>query len=147
AVQIAHQSGRDPSTLRSYYDKLRVALGEVNRNPRPIAPGEAAEHFSRGVHAFRGDKLAAARLHFDDAVQLDSQRAVYFYYRALTHLRLGNEDRSRHDALRGADLERQGSHQRAQADAVLAPIQGASRTWLERYRRGSATGRLSPTSR
>ncbi|MEK6233831.1 MAG: hypothetical protein N2C14_03880, partial [Planctomycetales bacterium] len=57
AARIANQSGRDPSTLRSYYDKLRVALQEVNRNPRPIAPGEAAEHFSRGVHAFRGDKL------------------------------------------------------------------------------------------
>jgi tetratricopeptide (TPR) repeat protein len=135
AVELAAASGRDLAAYAAYFQTLQQALENVDRVPKPPALGLARHHYARGVHAFwRGDLPAALR-HFDNAVQLKPGAPLYWYYRAVTHKRLGSERRARHDALIGAHLEwRDGLPD--QFGTALARLQGDLRQWLERHRLG-----------
>jgi hypothetical protein len=147
ATTLVVNSGIEPADYSSYFRKLHDALRNYERQPRsPLEGGVpfflATEHFSRGFHAFWKNDLSKAREEIDDAIQLDPKEPTYWYYRALTHKRLGNESGAKHDALIGGMLDRQSPITR---NSEFQRLQGGTRAWLERYRLGG--GSLSTNDR
>jgi len=147
AMKLARQSGEDLASYSSYFLKLQELLDKLNRVPKPATLGAgkdyfflAKDHFSAGFHAFwRGD-LRAALDRFDSAIQLQPEESLYWYYRALTFKRLGDDRRAVHDVLLAAHLEQQRETRYGRRlDTALARVQGGLRQWLQGYRLGDPT--------
>lgn len=149
AIKYARKSNRDILTYSEYFDRLYDVAEKLQNIPVPAQGGEilpqiaARAHFDQGYRSFFGGQLVEAVDRFDSAVQLAPDQPLYWYFRALTHKRLGDEPRAQHDALMGASFERQlVSFRRLDLNKDLTRVQGSMRTWLETFRLGSPTGRL-----
>jgi tetratricopeptide (TPR) repeat protein len=136
AVQIASQSGQDVAIYAAYFNRLCDALEAYDRAPRPPASGDALWHYGAGVHSFRAGQLSTARGHFTNAIALDNEQPLYWYFRALTNQRLGDSRRADHDALIGAHVEWKDGEPDALGSS-LVHVQGDLRRWLQGHRRGN----------
>ena len=120
-----------------FFVTLYEALDKREKLPKPPHPGLAQRHFNTGVTAFYQGQLRRALKHFTDAVQLDPEYPLYHYFRALTHRRLGEKDKSLRDARIGGYYEFQGGPLlRRRMTRGLFRIQGSDRMWLEQLRLG-----------
>ena len=132
---------------------LRLVDALRNREEVPRQPfyGDAWGHYAKGYHAYWAGDLERAQQHFDDAIQLGPKSAVFWYYRALTNKRLGNESRAKGDVVMAVGLENElddptrideiltrGRRTNPVISEQLSRVQGALRIWLEEYRTGVA---------
>jgi hypothetical protein len=161
AIKYARKSNSNILSYSEYFDKLYDVAEKLQNIPVPAAGAEsemffaAQRHYGHGISKFFTGDLREALDRFDSTVQLAPDQPVYWYFRALTHKRLGDEQRAQHDALMGASFERQYDalmgasferqfgpwRQRALNDS-LTRVQGPMRIWLESYRLGSPTNSL-----
>ncbi|MEI8376771.1 MAG: tetratricopeptide repeat protein [Planctomycetota bacterium] len=150
ATQLARKSGQDLASYSAYFDKLYEALDNWDRVPRPPTTGArddyqflAEAHFARGFSDFWDNDLQSALRRFDNAVQLDPQNPVYWYYRALAFKRSGDDRRAQHDVCFGAYVEKKGDrHYNDQLSHVLQRLQGGQRQWIENFRMGDCSHRI-----
>lgn len=149
AIRYARTSNRDILSYSEYFDKLYDVAEKLQTMPVTAAGAEsrpyfaAHNHYGDGYSKFFVGDLQQALDRFDSAIQLAPDQPVYWYFRALTHKRLGDEERAQHDALMGASFERQfESWRRRSLNGALHRVQGPMRTWLESYRLGSPNNRL-----
>lgn len=148
-IKYARKSNRDLLSYSTYFDKLYDVAERFQAVPVPATgsqsePSSAArEHYSHGNSKFFTGDLREAVDRFDSAVQLAPDQPLYWYFRALTYRRLGDNQRAQYDALMGAYFEREfAPWGRRSLDRALTRVQGGMRTWLESYRLGSPTNRL-----
>ena len=149
ALQYARRAKRDLLSFSNYFDKLYHVAGKLREVPLPPSGGEpdllqsARRHFGHGCGQFHAGYLENALDGFVNAVQLAPDQPLYWYFRALTHRRLGDNQRALHDVLMGAHFERiYEVRHRTAVDRTLVNVQGESRIWLETFRRGSPSQRL-----
>ena len=141
AIELAANGGGDPSAYAGWLSKLAVALDNLDKAPRPAGKGDARRHYSSGVHAFWDGDLKNAAWHFDNAIFVEPGNSLFWYYRALTHLRGGDRRRAKHDALIGSNLEwKDGRKDRI--GWAFVRLQGPMRMWVERYRAGDPSQRV-----
>jgi tetratricopeptide (TPR) repeat protein len=150
ATRLAREAGQDLATYSSYFEKLYEALDNWDRVPKPPTTGAsdnycflARDHFSHGFSDFWRNDLQSAVRRFDNAVQLCPQNPVYWYYRAVTFKRSGDDRRAQHDACFGAYVEKKGEG-RYESDVAHAfqRLQGDLRQWLEEFRLGDCSHRI-----
>ena len=148
-IAYARKANRDLLSYSAYFDKLLDVAEKLQELPVPAKGAHpdlsvlARQHYSQGYgHLFTG-KLQEALDRFDNAVQLAPDQPLYWYFRALTQRRLGDDQRAQHDALMGAYFERQfaGWRQRS-LDHAFIRVQGEWRMWLESFRLGWPSHRL-----
>lgn len=141
AVELADEAGQDVVQHRSYFARLKQLLLAYDATPRPPANGMGRDHYIAGVHAYWQGDTEVSISHLTNAIAVEPQKPIYWYFRALANKKSGQEVRARHDALMGAHVEwRDG-----EADLLggsLQRVQGNSRSWLEDYRRGDPRQRL-----
>jgi len=149
AIKYARKANRDLLTYSAYFDKLYEVTQKLKEIPVPAAGTHAdyafaaREHYSHGYSEFFSGDLREAMDRFDSAVQLAPDHPLYWYFRALTHRRLGDIQRAQHDVLMGAFFERRYPEWRRRSlNVSFTRVQGKTRKWLESYRRGSPTNRL-----
>jgi hypothetical protein len=149
AIKYARKTNRDILTYSEYFDQLYDVAEKLQNIPVPAQGAEsvphiaARDHFNHGYRSFFLGNLEEAVDRFDSAVQLAPDQPLYWYFRALAHKLLGDEQKAQHDALMGASFERQlVSFRRLDLNKDLTRVQGPMRTWLETYRLGSPTHRL-----
>jgi len=105
AIKYARKSNRDILTYSEYFDSLYDVAEKLQNIPVPAEGAEsefffaARRHYSHGNTKFFTGDLREALDRFDSAVQLAPDQPLYWYFRALTHKRLGDEQRAQHDAL------------------------------------------------
>lgn len=147
AADTALKGGRSLSEQSAYFRLLRDALERLEQAPRPAEGARetdyqsAATHFGVGCRLFWNHALQEAESHFENAITLDPQEPVYWYFRGLTRRQLGNPTGSQHDALIGAFLERS-RYRDLDIGRALRRVQGAERAWLDRYRLGDPSQQL-----
>lgn len=149
AIKYARRANRDLLTYSAYFDKLYDVAERLQSMPVTATGAEsdlssaARRHYSEGYTKHFTGELQHALGHFDSAIRLDPDQPLYWYFRALTHRRLGDVQRAQHDALMGAYFERQfASSRRRSLNHAFVRVQGESRAWLESYRLGSPSHRL-----
>lgn len=132
--------------------RLEELLALRVQAPRPPYRGDAMAHFQRGWQAYHDDRLDEALRHFDRAVQIDPEDKVLWYYRALTHKRLGQDQAAERDITVAVYLERRDTPPnptRRWEDHPagwkhwtrhFARVQGPLRLWMEDHRSGVASG-------
>lgn len=150
ATRLAREAGHDLASYSSYFEKLYEVLDNWDRVPKPPTTGAsdnhyflAADHFSHGFSDFWRNDLQSAIRRFDNAVQLCPQNPVYWYYRAVTFKRSGDDRRAQHDACFGAYIEKK-SERRYGSEVAHAfqRLQGDQRRWLEEFRLGDISHRI-----
>jgi tetratricopeptide (TPR) repeat protein len=144
ALNIASHSRENVVAYAAYFERLRQALENYDKEPRPPVYGSAASHYSAGVHSYRTGDFQSAKQHFTNAIALESATPLYWYYRALTYKCLGDERRAKHDALIGAHLESRHGERDKVIGASLTTVQGDLRLWLETFRTGDPARQLLP---
>jgi len=149
AIKYARRANRDLLSLSNYFDKLYHVAQQAREIPLPAAGGEAdllrsaRRHFGYGYSHFQAGHYEDALDGFINAVQLAPDQPHHWYFRALTHRHLGDDQRALHDVLMGAHFERSYEiRHRISVDRTLLNVQGALRIWLESFRRGSPNQRL-----
>lgn len=145
AMRIASDMGAAPRVYDAIFTRLREVLERYDTTPVPPEDGEPTRHYGHGVHSFWEGHYAEAEKAFADAISLAPGNPLYWYMRAVTHRRLGNEEAAKHDALLGASAERKACMQRDGAsqdiNRELRRLQGNDRIWLESQRRGDPSRR------
>lgn len=140
AASLVKNSGRDMVAYAKYFLVIHQALDNLDRDPRPPTPNAGQDYYAKGYHAFWSGDLDLALKYFDDAIQVESTNPLYWYYRALTYKRQGNERRARHDVLIGAHLEginrKYGTGAKELTLRGLERVQGPFRQWLSAARKG-----------
>ena len=140
AADIAGKSRESLVAYSAYFERLLEALDSYDKNPRPPALGRSNAHFSVGMQNYYDGDLTSANWHFTNAIALENDVALYWYFRALTSKRLGDDLRAKHDVLIGTHVEsRYGDSERDRVAQGLTRVQGDLRLWLERYRLGDPT--------
>ena len=149
AIRYARKANRDLLTYSAYFDKLYDVAEKLQNVPVAATGAEsdlsfaARRHYSEGYSKYFTGELQHALDRFDSAIRLAPDQPLYWYFRALTHRRLGDGQRAQHDALMGAYFERQFAPcRRRSLNHAFVRIQGEARTWLEAYRLGSPSHRL-----
>lgn len=149
AIRYARTSNRDILSYSEYFDRLYDVAERLQAMPVTAAGAEslpylaAHNQYGDGYSKFFVGDLLEALDRFDSAIRLAPDQPVYWYFRAITHKRLGDEERAQHDALMGASFERQfESWRRRSLNGALHRVQGPMRTWLESYRLGSPNNRV-----
>ena len=150
AIKYARLSGRDLMSYSAYFDKLYEVTDRFQKVPATPTLGKndgyawaARNHYAQGCHALWQNKFETALQRFDNAVQLQPNDPLYWYFRALTFKKMGDAERAQCDALFGAYLERNGPHTRSrELGHAFTRVQGRLRQWLESYRLGDPSHRL-----
>lgn len=150
ATRLAREAGHDLASYSSYFEKLYQTLDSWDRVPKPPTTGAsdnhyflASDHFSHGFSDFWRNDLQSAIRRFDNAVQLCPQNPVYWYYRAVTFKRLGDDRRAQHDACFGAYIEKKSVRRyESEVGHVFQRLQGDTRRWLEEFRLGDCSHRI-----
>ena len=135
AIQLAEEAGQDLVQHRAYFARLKQILEQYDSMPRPPVNGSGREHYVQGVHAYWRGNTDEAIQHLTNAIAIEPQQSLHWYFRALAFKRLGDDVRAQHDALMGAHAE----WNDGLADSLapgLQRVQGDMRRWLEQYRRG-----------
>jgi hypothetical protein len=145
AMRIASDTGAAPRVYDAVFNRLREVLERYDTTPVPPEDGEPSRHYGHGVHSFWKGHYFEAQKAFSNAISLAPGNPLYWYMRAVTHRRLGNEDAAQHDALLGASAERKACLRRDSAsmdiNRELKRLQGDDRIWLENQRRGDPSRR------
>jgi len=145
AMQIASDTGAAPRVYDAVFRRLREVLERYDTTPVPPEDGEPSRHYGHGMHSFWEGQYVEAEKAFADAISLAPGNPLYWYMRAVTHRRLGNEEAAMHDALLGASAERKACLRRDGAsldiNRELRRLQGNDRIWLESQRRGDPSRR------
>ena len=145
AMQIASDTGAAPRVYDAVFSRLREVLERYDTTPVPPEDGEPSRHYGHGMHSFWEGQYVEAEKAFADAISLAPGNPLYWYMRAVTHRRLGNEEAAMHDALLGASAERKACLRRDGAsldiNRELRRLQGNDRIWLESQRRGDPSRR------
>ena len=136
-LALAAAPDGDLATNTRLFKQLFDAIKLHNNVPKPPGPGAAIEYYGAGIRAYRNGEFKYAAKLFSDALQLDDSNAVYYYYRALSKKRLGENPAAARDARTGSYYEwRLPFRSRRHITANLAAVQGEFRIWLESYRLG-----------
>lgn len=141
-VNILKARGASPENYLKYVEKLSVAVRNLEANPVPaigsrLGWAEAAlEHYKLGYTAYFMSDYEKCLVHFSNSVAMDPQKPHYWYFRALAHRGLGNDQQAQHDALLGASFEQQLPADAVSMNQRLIRVQGPTRTWLEKFRNG-----------
>jgi tetratricopeptide (TPR) repeat protein len=145
AMRIASDTGTAPRVYDAVFNRLREVLERYDTTPVPPEDGEPSRHFGHGMHSFWNGHYVEAHKAFSNAISLAPGNPLYWYMRAVTHRRLGNEEAAKHDALLGASAERKACLRRDSAsldiNRELKRLQGRDRIWLENQRRGDPSRR------
>jgi hypothetical protein len=96
--------------------------------------GAADELYGQGVQAFYDGRLMEANLLLCQAIAANELDPRFYYFRALSLLRMGNVDQARDDMRIGARLEAR-TQGRFAIGTALERVQGHDRLMLEAYRR------------
>lgn len=146
-LHYARRSGRDIITYSPYFSKMQFATEKLLSLPvPPIGTTKnivlrGSYHLNLGISLYFSGKYGEAVNNFDDAISLSPSDPIAWYFRGLSFYAMGDIDRAQHDALLGMHFERKISRFRQKSiDRILTRIQGANRTWLERFRLGSPNG-------
>ena len=141
-INILKARGASPDNFLKYVEKLSLAVRNLEANPVPaigarLGWAEAAlEHYKLGYTAYFMRDYEKCLIHFSNSVAMDPQKPHYWYFRALAHRGLGNDQQAQHDALLGARFEQQLAADAVSINQRLFRVQGATRTWLEKFRNG-----------
>jgi tetratricopeptide (TPR) repeat protein len=145
AMRIASDTGAAPRVYDAVFNRLRDVLERYDSTPVPPEDGEPSRHYGHGMHSFWKGHYVEAHKAFSNAISLAPGNPLYWYMRAVTHRRLGNEEAAQHDALLGASAERKACLRRDSAsldiNRELRRLQGNDRIWLETQRRGDPSRR------
>ncbi len=145
AMRIASDTGVAPRVYDAVFNRLREVLERYDTTPVPPEDGEPSRHYGHGMHCFWQGHYVEAQKAFSNAISLAPGNPLYWYMRAVTHRRLGSEERAQHDALLGASAERKACLRRDSAsldiNRELRRLQGNDRIWLENQRRGDPSRR------
>ena len=151
AMRLAGESDSAPRVYDAIFRQLREVLERYDVAPVPPEDGEPARHYGQGSHAFWSGRHAEAEKAFSDAISLAPGNALYWYMRAISRRRLGDEVGAEHDALLGAAAERRACARHvgvpADINRQLRRLQGEDRIWLERHRRGDPSRRTMAGTR
>jgi tetratricopeptide (TPR) repeat protein len=143
AVNLVAQQGQDLTSFTKYFPTLSEGLAALDAVlPSPVLLGRGLAAFAAGREAFQNGDLSAALKSLSDAVALEPDEPIYWYYRALTHKRLGQQRRAVHDARVAAYLETRPEADAATSPSVsrwLEPLQQDLRDWLQAFRDGDPT--------
>lgn len=93
----------------------------------------ASALYGQGVHAYFAGRSNEAESCLSRALELDAHDPRFYYFRALSLLRLGRVDEARGDMLAGAAREAQ-QPGRFAVGGALQRVQGRHRLLLEQYR-------------
>lgn len=148
-VKYVRLSNRDLFEYRSSLERLHEVAEKLQSVPVAAKGTDssyadvARRHYSLGYSSFFAGQPRAAMHHFDNAVQLETDQPLYWYFRSLSYREMGDSARANHDALMGAAFERaQKSNSRRLLNRSLMRVQGERRSWLEQYRTGLANQHL-----
>ena len=75
ALSIAGRTKDNAIAYSAYFERLQQSLENYNKDPRPLAAGDARTHFGAGIHSYREGDLDAAKKHFTNAIALDNSSA------------------------------------------------------------------------
>jgi hypothetical protein len=145
AMQTVNESGVSPRIYDAIFERLRQVLERYDAMPVPPEDGEPVRHYGCGVHAFWAGRYGEADKDFTNAITLAPKNPVYWYMRAVSRRRLGDDRAATHDALLGVAAERQACARSSIAvsniNRELRRLQGPDRLWLEDHRRGNPSRR------
>ena len=133
-----------------YFLLLQKALDALDRTPRERQYLEARDYYGEGFHAFWSGDYKGALANFNDAVHLAPREPLYRYYRALVFKKLNKEVLAFHDSRMGSYLEHNKKNERFRIhsqqflDHALERLQGPTRFWLTKLRRGKYKPRPDP---
>ena len=147
---LALEYSNHPEVTKSQRRQLVADLTQTillyEKSPRPVYPGKSQIHYGKGIHAYRRRDFKQAIKHFRNAIQISPDEPLFWYYRAVSYRRLGQQDRSHHDVLIGASLENRTDLPKGFSMTItiaLEFIQGTDRYWLEEFRTGDPTQHLT----
>jgi hypothetical protein len=113
---------------------LVAAAGATATAQTPVAaPTSASALYERGVQAYFAGRSSEAEGYLSQALASNSDDPRYYYFRALSLLRLGRSNEARGDMMLGAEVEARAGARFA-VGASLERIQGAQRLILEQFR-------------
>ena len=98
---------------------------------------EATQLYGQGVHQFNTNRYAEAITYFDQAEGMETQDPRVFFYRGLSHYRLGNEMAAVADYEKAAAMEQTVAGRSYSIPKSLQRVQGPERSIIERYRRAA----------
>ncbi len=144
ATSIARSQRATVVEQARYLTRLQESLEQLVRAPRPEFHGDATAQFTAGLNDyFQGDLTQALR-HFESATQLAPEDTVYWYYRALTHKRLGNDRDAARDITVAVSLEKSQAEWLPRTHGrwlgYFTRVQGPLRQWMESYRSAKPLG-------
>lgn len=145
AMRIADEADVTPRIYDAIFGRLREALERYDVTPVPPEDGEPSGHYGQGMHLFWAGCHEEAEKAFTNAISLAPGNPLYWYMRAVTRRRMGDEDAAKHDVLLGTAAERRACSEReyvsADINRELRRLQGSDRIWLEDRRRGDPARR------
>ncbi len=150
ALRYASSTGRELKTYARYHAKVETTINQFTLVPAPAAGASldtlriGAKHFGLGVTAFRSNHHGEANRHFGNAISVEPDNPLYWYYRSVTSRRTGDPNQAVYDALYGAFVEskRYSPYKRRRIARGLQHIQGKERVWLEGFRLGDPSARI-----
>ena len=90
---VLSEAGR----LHEAYDQVLLSL--------KLAPGQGEIHFSAGVLATKLNRLEAALAHYQQAVSIDRDRAIYRVHQAMVHIKIQQHEQARMLLLQALQLD------------------------------------------
>jgi len=145
AMQAAENRGESLRLYTAVFARLRDALERYDAMPVPPEDGEPSQHYGHGMHTFWAGNYVLAAQDFTNAITLAPNNPLYWYMRAITRRRMGDDKAAKHDVLLGAAAERRMCSRSLESGAEISRqlrrVQGADRLWLEEYRRGNPSRR------
>jgi tetratricopeptide (TPR) repeat protein len=115
---------------------LAAAIGGFTRSAdsQMALPSSSNALYERGVQAYFAGRSSEAEMYLSQALKANPNDPRYYYFRALSLMRLGRTNEARGDMMVGAEVEALAGG-RYPVGASLEFVQGANRLQLERYRR------------
>ena len=98
---------------------------------------EAVQLYGQGVHQFNMNRYAEAIAYFDQAEGMETQDPRVFFYRGLSHYRLGDQAAAMADYEKAAAMEQTVAGRSYSVPKALERVQGPDRSVIERYRRAA----------
>jgi len=127
-------------STRAWMDRVRERYAKLIAQTTKSGAGDltgANFFYIEGLRHLREKNYHTAIKNFSLAIDANPEDARYYYLRGLArHLAAdGNDAEAERDARRGAELEKNHAPNSRFVDEALERFQGASRLWVERFRR------------
>lgn len=134
ATNLLFRDHPNAAQQSAHLARLRRALDQLLKQPRPAFPDSADREFARGTTAFHQHRLEEAAWSFEEACRLDPDNPLPHLYRGLVYrLQRRQSDADREIAVTVGLIRRPGMnvpYEMAHLHARLEPIQGPLRQWL-----------------